>query len=265
MNVNDYLKINKESWNKRAEIHINSDFYDVKGFKKGNTSLKDIELDLLGDIREKTLLHLQCHFGLDTLSLERKGAICTAVDFSDIAIKEAKKLRDELNMKSKFIYSDLYSLPNLLDQQFDIVFTTYGTIGWLPDIHKWAKIISRYLKPGGKFIFAEFHPFIWMYDNDLNYIKYSYFHSTPIVETETGSYADKNNDIKTKFVSWNHGLGEVINSLIHNGLQILDFKEYNYSPYNIFDEMSEISENKYIIEKFGNKIPLIYSILAMKE
>ncbi len=264
MHKTDYLNINKDSWNKRAELHVDTDFYDVEGFTKGKTSLQDIELKLLGDIKGNSLLHLQCHFGMDTLSLERMGASCTGIDFSDKAIKAANELRDELGMNSDFICSDLYSLPDVLDKKYDIVFTTYGTIGWLPDIDKWAKIVSRYLKPDGKFVFAEFHPFIWMYDDDLNYIKYSYFNSTPIVETETGSYADKNNEMKTKFVSWNHGLGEVISSLINNGLHILDFKEYNYSPYNIFGEMESLDEGKYIIPKFGDKVPLVYSVLATK-
>ena len=265
MKINNYIDINKKSWNKRTEWHVKSDFYNIEGFKKGETSLKDIELDLLGNIKGKSLLHLQCHFGQDTLSLERMGAITTGIDLSDNAIDEAKKLTNELNLKSEFICSDVYKLAEVLDKQYDIVFTTYGTIGWLPDIDKWAKIVSRYLKPGGKLIFAEFHPFIWMYDNDLEEIEYSYFNSEPILETESGSYANKNAETKLDYVSWNHGVAQVLNSLIKNDLEILDFQEYAYSPYDIFKNMKEMENGKYIVKKFGNKVPLVYSIMAIKK
>ena len=264
MENNNYIEVNKKSWNKRTEWHIDSDFYQLDEFKKGKTSLQKIELELLGDIKNKSLLHLQCHFGQDTMSLERMGANTTGIDFSDKAINEAKTLAQQLDLKSNFICSDIYKLPEILDQQYDIVFTTYGTIGWLPDINKWAKIVSKYLKPGGKFIFAEFHPFIWMYDNKLEFIEFSYFKSDPILETESGSYAKKDEETKLDYVSWNHGLAEVINSMIKNGLKILDFQEYNYSPYNIFKDMEENEKNKFTVKKFGNKVPLVYSIVATK-
>lgn len=264
MNNTNYIEINKKSWNKRTEWHIDSEFYQLEEFKKGKTSLKNIERDLLGDIKGKSLLHLQCHFGQDTLSLERMGAKTTGIDLSDKAIKEAKNLAKELKLNSKFICSDIYKLPEILEEQYDIVFTSYGTVGWLPDINKWASIVSKYLKPGGKLVFAEFHPFIWMYDNDLNLIKYSYFNSEPILETETGSYAKKNESTKLDYVSWNHGLAEVANSLIKKGLKIIDLQEYNYSPYNIFKDMDEFEKDKFIVKKFGNKVPLTYSIVATK-
>jgi 2-polyprenyl-3-methyl-5-hydroxy-6-metoxy-1,4-benzoquinol methylase len=265
MQDSNYLKINKASWNKRTEWHIKSDFYNLEEFKTGKTSLQDIELKMLGDIRGKSLLHLQCHFGQDTLSLERMGAITTGIDLSNKAIDEAKHLTKELSLKSKFICSDVYKLPEILDKQYDIVFTTYGTIGWLPDIDKWAEIVSKYLKPGGKFIFVEFHPLIWMFDNDLEKITYSYFKSEPMLETESGSYANKDTETKLDYVSWNHGIAEVLNSLIKNGLEINDFQEYPYSPYDIFKEMIEPEKGKYTIKKFGSKIPLVYSIIAIKK
>lgn len=264
MGSKNYIEVNKKSWNKRTEWHLESDFYQLEAFKKGKTSLQNIELKLLGNIKNKSLLHLQCHFGQDTLSLERMGAITTGIDLSDKAIKEANILTKELDLNSCFICTDIYKLPDLLEEQFDIVFTTYGTIGWLPDIDKWAKIVSKYLKPGGKFIFAEFHPFIWMYDNDLKNVEFSYFNSEPILETESGSYAKKDEETKLDYVSWNHGLAEVTNSLIKNGLSIIDIQEYNYSPYNIFKDMDELEKGKFTVKKFGNKVPLTYSIVATK-
>src|SRR5690606_22988486 len=168
--MKDYLQINKESWNKRTEIHLVSEFYDVKGFLEGKSSLNPIELELFGEISGKSLLHLQCHFGQDTISLSRLGAKTVGVDLSDKAVEAARELAAKDGSDAEFICCDVYDLPDQLDEKFDLVFTSYGTIGWLPDLDKWANVISHFLKPGGKFVFVEFHPYIWMYDDDLNEI-----------------------------------------------------------------------------------------------
>jgi len=244
---------------------MKSDFYDLPGFLKGKTSLNHIELDLLGDVEGMTILHLQCHFGQDSISLSRLGAKVTGVDLSDKAIENAKQLAKETNSTAKFICCDIYDLPNHLEQKFDIVYTSYGTIGWLPDLDKWAKIISKFLKPQGKFVFVEFHPVVWMFDDHFKKIEYNYFNSGAIIETETGTYANKNANITQDFVQWNHGLGEVMNSLIKNGLEINALEEFDYSPYNCFNNTSKIAPNKYRIEALGNKIPMLYSILCTKK
>ncbi|MEN8123891.1 MAG: class I SAM-dependent methyltransferase [Bacteroidota bacterium] len=261
----DYLKVNQELWNQKVNYHIKSDFYNLEGFLKGNNSLNEIEMNLLGDISGKSILHLQCHFGQDTISLGRLGANVTGVDLSDKAIDQAKLLSKKTNIDAHFICCNIYDLPNYLDKKFDIVFTSYGTIGWLPDLNKWANIIARFLKPNGKFIFAEFHPIVWMFDNDFEKIKYRYFKSDAIVESEIGTYADKEAPIKTESITWNHSLSEVINSLIKNGLEINKFDEYDYSPYNCFNKTIEIPANKFRIKHLENKIPMVYSLVATKK
>jgi 2-polyprenyl-3-methyl-5-hydroxy-6-metoxy-1,4-benzoquinol methylase len=154
----NYLEVNRNSWNNRVEAHLKSEFYDMEGFMKGNSSLNEIELKLLGDVKGKSILHLQCHFGQDSISLSRMGARVTGIDLSDKAIQKAEEIAKATQTDAKFICCDLYNLPKHLDEKFDIVFTSYGTIGWLPDMDKWAKIVSQYLKPGGQFVFVEFHP-----------------------------------------------------------------------------------------------------------
>ncbi len=188
----------------------------------------------------------------------------TGVDLSDKAIESAKELSKKANIDSTFICCDIYDLPNYLNQQFDIVFTSYGTIGWLPDIDKWAKIVSKYLKPNGKFVFAEFHPVIWMFDDDFKDVKYKYFNSKPIIETESGTYADKKAEINQECITWNHGIGEVVNSLIKNNIEINSLKEYDYSPYNCFNGTIEFEPKKYRIKKMADKIPMVYSIIGKK-
>ncbi len=264
-NTSDYIIKNKESWNKKLDYHINSDFYDMEGFLEGKTSLNQIELGLLGDIKNKSILHLQCHFGQDTLSLARMGAKVTGIDFSDKAIEKAININKYLQLDAEFICCDVYDLPNHLDKQFDIVFTSYGTIGWLPDMGQWAKIVSAFLKPAGKFIFVEFHPVVWMFDDNFSKITYNYFNNGPIEEEFSGTYADREAPIKQQTVSWNHGMSEVINSLITNDLEINKLNEYDYSPYDCFNQTEKIAERKFRIKHMNNKIPMVYSIVATKK
>lgn len=261
----DYITLNRKLWNQRTEIHVQSDFYDVDNFMKGKCSLKPIELELLGDVNGKRILHLQCHFGQDTLSLSRMGAKVTGVDFSNKAIDKARELNDLLHLDATFICCDVLNLPHHLEEKYDIVFTSYGVIGWLPDLDKWGTIISHYLKPKGKFVFVEFHPVVWMFDNAFSHIQYSYFKEKPILEKEEGTYADKKANIETEYVSWNHSLEEVLSSLLQHDIQIKQFREYNYSPYDCFQNTIKVDENKFRIKHLKNKIPMTYAILGEKK
>jgi SAM-dependent methyltransferase len=263
--MNNYLDLNKESWNRRTDVHINSEFYNIEAFLEGKTSLNDIELQLLGEINGKNILHLQCHFGQDSISLARLGANVTAIDLSDIAIERANSFAEKTQTNVEFICTNIYDLPTRLNKQFDIVFTSYGVIGWLPDLDKWAKVISHFLKPNGKLVFVEFHPFLWAYDDDFEKIAYNYFNAGPIVEYESGTYADRNAPINGQYVVWNHPTSEVLNSLISNGLEINLFNETDYSPYNCFRNTIEFEPNKFRIKYFDNKIPMVFSIVATKK
>ena len=261
----DYIKKNRKAWNNKVATHLQSDFYDVPGFLEGKSSLQEIELALLGDLEGKSILHLQCHFGLDTLSLARKGAEVTGVDLSDEAIKTAGELTEKAGLNARFICCDLYDLPEHLDEKFDMVFTTYGTIGWLPDLDQWASLINRFLKPGGELLFVEFHPVVWMFDDDFTKIGYDYFNTQPIVETETGTYTDPNAPLQQEFVAWNHSLGEVFGSLLNVGLTISFFEEYDYSPYACFKGTVEVARGRHRIGKLEHKIPMVYALKATKK
>jgi SAM-dependent methyltransferase len=259
-----YFDANKEGWNKKATIHKDSVFYDVQSFKCGKSSLNKIELEELGEVRGKALLHLQCHFGMDTLSWAREGAIVTGIDFSDEAIKTAKELSAELNIPAKFICCNVYDTLQYIDSQFDIIFTSYGVINWLPDLDKWASIISSSLKPNGIFYMVEFHPVIWMMDDDFQYIKYPYHNEAVIEDEQTGSYADRYSDTHYKEYSWNHGISEVLNALIKHGLTIGHFNEFNYSCYDCFNKTVLGNDGYWRIKGLENKIPMMYSVKAVK-
>jgi 2-polyprenyl-3-methyl-5-hydroxy-6-metoxy-1,4-benzoquinol methylase len=261
----DYFEENRKAWNLRTTVHKDSTFYDVAGFKAGNTSLNRIELEELGPVTGKRLLHLQCHFGMDTLSWARLGADATGIDISDEAIKEAEALKQELGLNARFERSNVYDLKENLQGQFDIVFTSYGVVGWLPDLNKWAEIIAHFLKPGGTFYLAEFHPVVWMFDNDFKEIRYAY-HNTPepIVEESTGTYADRSAPIRYKEYSWNHSLSEVVTALLDHGLRLDHLHEFPYSPYNCFSHTVQGPDGFWRIQHLQDLIPIVYTIKATK-
>ena len=260
----NYKELNKISWNQCTPSHVTSEFYDNQSFIEGRNSLNSIELDLLGDLKGKSVLHLQCHFGQDTISLTRLGAEAVGIDLSDKAIESAQQLAEQTNSNAQFICSDVYELPQHLNQQFDVVYTSYGVIGWLPDMDKWAAVIAQFLKPGGKFVFVEFHPVVWMFDEDFSKVGYNYFNDGPIEEVWEGSYAAREATYSHKIVTWNHSMSEVIGSLLKQGLQLNNLQEFDYSPYNCFNKTIEIAPNQFRIEHLDNKIPMVYALTASK-
>jgi 2-polyprenyl-3-methyl-5-hydroxy-6-metoxy-1,4-benzoquinol methylase len=259
-----YFEANKEAWNKRTPVHMASAFYGLQEFKAGKNSLSPIEVEELGDVAGKTLLHLQCHFGMDSLDWARRGATVTGIDLSDEAIKEATHLNNELGMNAKFICCNVYDTSEYVKEQFDIVFTSYGTIGWLPDLKPWGIIIAERLKPGGIFYIAEFHPVVWMFDNDFTHIAYSYENREVIVTENQGTYTDRNADIKGKEYNWNHSISEVLNALIDAGLDIRMFHEHMYSPYPCFRNVVEFEKGKWHIKGLEGMIPMVFSLKAIK-
>ncbi len=280
MSVNQqYFEANRSLWNQRTAVHKDSVFYDLAGFKAGANVLTPIELNEIGDVKGKSLLHLQCHFGMDTMSFSRMGARCVGVDLSDEAIKLAREINDELKLDAKFICCNVYDL--LLDNRhsakvlpvgedlggagaFDIVFTSYGTVGWLPDLDPWAKVIAERLKPGGFFYMAEFHPVVWMFDDDFTHIKYYYDNKEIIVMEDQPTYTGDKNEITGKEYSWNHSISEVLNALINAGLKIEFFNEYTFSPYANFKNSVETEPGKWHIKGMEGKIPMVYSLRARK-
>lgn len=259
-----FFESNRESWNKRTAVHKDSAFYDLDAFKKGRSSLNAIELEGLGDVSGRSLLHLQCHFGMDTLSWQRLGAQCVGVDLSDEAIKLAREINTELGLDARFVCCNVYDLPEHLDGSFDIVFTSYGTIGWLPDLDKWAAVVARYLKPGGVFYIADFHPVLWMMDEEFKTVKYDYFNTAVIAEEVSGTYTDRNAPIRSKEYSWNHPFSELFAALLGQGLTITAFNEYPYSPYNCFNNLEQGADGLWRITGMEEKLPMMYSIKAIK-
>jgi SAM-dependent methyltransferase len=254
----DYFELNRESWNRRAEVHFGSRFYDVEGFLAGCTSLREIELAELTDVKGRRLLHLQCHFGLDTLSWARLGAECTGVDISPVAIEKARQLNESTGLDAEFVCTDVYGYSRGDEAPFDIVFTSYGTICWLPDLDRWARIIASNLAVGGTFYIADFHPVYDLLDG------YSYFEQDePDVEEEE-TYTENSGDLKTPLAVWSHSMSSVVNALINAGITIQRLNEYSFSPYNCLKGMTEREPGRYCISHKSQDIPLVYTITGQK-
>ncbi|WP_452221685.1 class I SAM-dependent methyltransferase [Lacinutrix salivirga] len=260
----NYFEKNKSTWNDKVKIHAESEFYDMNAFKKGETTLKQYELKALPDVKGRSLLHLQCHFGQDTLSWARLGAKCVGVDLSDKAIDLATSLNHELQLDSKFICCNVLDTSKHIKETFDIVFTSYGVIGWLPDLKPWGKMIAERLTKGGEFYIAEFHPIVWMFDylEKTPVMRYAYNRKEVIYEEEQGTYADEDANFVSKTYSWNHGLSEVINALTEAGLHIDYLNEYDESPYNVLPDLVETKSGNYVTK--DKLYPLIFELKATK-
>ncbi len=263
--MENYFDTNKKLWNDKVPVHLGSELYMLEEFLKGSSSLCPVVTQQLGDIKGKSILHLQCHFGQDSLSMARMGAKVTGVDFSEEAIKKAKDLNEQLNLDATFVEANVLELEKQLEGQFDIVFTSFGTIVWLPDLNKWANIINRFLKPGGQFIFVEFHPTINSLDWDTGSFDYNYFNSgEPYHETVNGTYADMDSDLKGEEYFWQHSFGEIFNALLGQGLSLQSFEEYPFSSYDVFGEMKKIDNWKYVYAKMQASFPHMFSMKMKK-
>lgn len=266
MSEREWFEMNRASWDARTPVHLASSFYDLASFRAGATSLKPIELEQVGDVRGKTLLHLQCHFGQDTLSWARLGAHVTGLDLSSKAIEAARSLARELALDARFVEANVYDAPAALGgETFDIVVTSYGVLGWLPDLGRWARAAAACLKPGGVLHLIEFHPIIWTFDDTFEQIAYAYDgHGEPIITEQVGTYADRSAPVQIRDVGFNHGIGTTVTALLDAGLTLERLRELDWSPYDIFPDMEEGPPGQFHMRKFGRRLPLVLALAARK-
>ncbi len=262
--MKNYSDANKKWWNDVTLIHAGSKLYDLSGFKKGKSSLVSIEKEEIGSVKDKTLLHLMCHFGMDTLSWAREGAIVTGVDFSDHSIKLANKLSKEVKIPAKFICSDIYNLPKVLDKKFDIIFCSYGVLCWLSNIKKWTKLINHFLKDGGIFYIADVHPFTNILSCDFK-LYYKYFKKGPYIDDSSGTYTDWSAPVKGFTYEWSHTIGDIINAFIKEGMKIEHLHEFPFTMYDQFPGFMEKNEKgQYVLKDKKIQVPLLFSLKVVK-
>lgn len=250
---------NRIAWNEMATVHFRHPGYRVKEFLAGESTLHPIELNELGDVEGKSLLHLFCQFGLDTLSWARMGATVTGVDISDQSIEYANQLVKQSGIAGRFLRSDVMDLIGKIDDKFDIVFQSYGTHCWIEDLNQWARVAAHYLKPQGVFYIVDFHPITMLFEDEVT----SYFEKGPYRYRNEADYCDKKYFVKNERVEWQHKMSDIIGVLIRSGLTIESFKEYDMNVDPLKDDW--VKKGGYYYPPEGpSRYPLMFSIRARK-
>lgn len=267
MAEDEYLAVNRAMWDERVPIHVESEFYDVAGFRAGGQTLRDFELAEMGDVAGKTLVHLQCHFGLDTLSWARRGAKVTGLDFSQPAVDAASKLAEEVGIDARFVAADVYDAAEALGDTYDIVYTGLGALVWLPDLKRWSEVVTSLLKPGGVLYLAEFHPVGNMLDDaEGTTVAYDYFNADPVVWDEPGTYAQLDAATKrNRSIEFEHGLGEVVTAITTAGLRVEFLHEHDFTLFPRFASLEVSKESFGLAYRFAAgrpRVPLMYSLRA---
>ena len=264
--MGDWRETNRAWWDERAPHHVTSGFYDVAGFRAGRSDLREFEVEELGVVAGKDLVHLQCHFGLDSMSWARLGAHVTGLDFSQPAIDAANNLADELNLDARFVMSDVYDAPQALGRTFDIVYTGIGALCWLPDIPRWAGVVRDLLRPGGVLYIVETHPMSDVLGDEDLVARFPYFHTEAIVEDSPGSYATMDGPpyAQNSTQSWIHPLSRVIGSLIAAGFTIELFTEHPYTVFGRWPFMTRDDQGRYWLPVDSPALPLLYSLRARR-
>ncbi len=261
-----WLETNRANWDERVPIHVSGEFYAVDSFKAGQERLRPFEIEEVGDVAGKDLLHLQCHFGIDTLSWARRGAKVTGLDFSAPAIEEARKLAAELGLEAEFVEANVYDAAQALDgRAFDVVYTGLGALNWLPDIERWAGVAASLVRPGGFLYVSEFHPFSWVFgDEDLS-VTYDYFQKEPIIWDEPGTYADLDAEtVHNRTYEWNHTLADVVSAVISADLRLEFLHEYDQTLFPRWPFLQKTEFDTYRLPEGRPRLPLMYSLRARK-
>jgi SAM-dependent methyltransferase len=269
--MDEYLAANRRLWDEWTRIHTASTFYDVEAFRAGGVRLRPYEIEEIGPVAGKDLLHLQCHFGLDTLSWARLGATVTGADFSSAAIEHARGLAAELDLSARFVEAELGDLPARLQGEFDVVYTSRGILGWQPDLRRWAAVAAHFVRPGGILYITEVHPVaqVWA-DDDVGpgelRLHYPYWsRPAPLKLPVQGSYADRSAPVAEPFeYAWTHSLGEIVTAIAAAGLRIEFLHEFPFVDWPVPFLVERADGRWYLPEGTPGELPLFFSVRATK-
>lgn len=265
----EWLRLNRANWDERVPLHLPTAMYDMTDLRAGRHRLHPIEEAELGEIAGLRLLHLQCHFGRDTLALAQKGADVTGLDFSGPAIEAARAIAAELGIAAEFVQSDVYAARGAVEGHFDLVFTSWGTICWLPDIDAWARTVASLLRPGGFFYFADMHPAALVFDDETGQGGRPgwfapYFHPGALEIDEVRDYADPEARLSnTRTHQFMHPVGRVVQALIDAGLHLEMLHEHDSVAWQAFYCLVQHEDGMW---RFPDRpwLPLSYSLKVRK-
>jgi SAM-dependent methyltransferase len=261
----DWRGLNRANWDDRVPVHLASEFYDIAGFRAGADSVRPFEVDQVGDVTGKRLVHLQCHIGLDTLSWARRGALVTGLDFSEPAIEAARSLAADLAIDAEFVVADVYDAVTALGgRRFDIVYTGTGALVWLPDMTRWAQVVAALLEPGGFLYLVEGHPFAQILDYQTGTsIAYDYFDDQPEVDDSPHTYTDGPALEHSQNVQFQHRLGQIVTALAEAGLRIDFLHEYDWDGFRRYESL-ERHGDQFRFPAGRPRIPMTFSLRATR-
>lgn len=261
------LAANQANWDDRTSVHLESRFYDVEGWLRERRGPHPDELEMLGDVSGLQLVHLQCHFGLDTLAWARVGAQVTGLDFSAAAIDAARNLarRAELDDRSTFVQADVHDAVTALGgERFDIVYVSLGALCWLPSVDRWAEQVAALAAPGGRVFLHDVHPVSWALADDELRVEHTYFEeSDPYVGESDATYTDASRPLQaTRTFEWNHGIGEVVSALLGQGLVLDRLTEHDWTVWPRFPWLVEREPGRWGPDADHPRVPLSFTVLA---
>lgn len=267
--MDEHLAQNRANWDDRTGIHLGSKFYDVERWLREQPGPRAREIAALGDVSGLRLLHLQCHFGLDTMQWARAGAVVTGLDFSPAAIEAARDiaLRAGLANRAEFVCSDVYGATSALgDATFDVVYVSLGALCWLPSIDRWAAQVGALVAPGGRFFIHDVHPVAWALADDSLAIEHTYFEEAePFTEDSPDTYTDAERPlVQQRSYEWNHGIGEIVTALIRRGLELEWLEEYDWTVWPRFPWLVQKGEEEFGPPPGMPRPPLTFSLLATR-
>ena len=274
--MDDYRSVNRANWDERARVHAKSPDYAVARFIEDPAFISDVvrfDLPLLGEVKRKRVVHLQCHIGTDTVSLARLGARMSGLDFSPPALEEARHLAAATGTEVEWALADVYDAVDALGAgQFDLVYTGIGALCWLPDIGRWAAVVAGLLKPGGGLFIREAHPMLWALgearSDGLLVVEHPYFQrQEPLVWTEGGTYVPTDAVFEHNTThSWNHGLGEVVSALVARGMQITCLVEHDSVPWEpLPGQMERLGTGEFRLADRPWRLAHSYTLQAVKD
>jgi SAM-dependent methyltransferase len=267
--VEQFLAANRDNWNDRTPVHLASKFYDIEGWLQGPKRPRRREVEALGDVDGLRLVHLQCHIGTDTLTFANAGAIVTGLDFSAPAIEGARDLAERAGLadRSTFVCANVYDAVSVLpNEAFDIVYVSLGALCWLPSVERWAEQVRALLAPGGRLYIHDSHPVMWALADDGRELAFTYFEEAePHRDDADFTYTDGDVALAhTEQYEWNHGIGEIVSALLHNGLRLDQLIEHDWTVWPRFDFLVEVGHHQFTTPPGMPRMPMSYTIVASR-
>lgn len=266
--MDERLQANQRHWDECTPIHMRSRFYDVEGWLSEGRGPRRWEAEVLGDVRGLDLVHLQCHFGLDTLAWARAGAMVTGLDFSAPAVEAASDLAQRAGLadRARFVCADVNDAAAVLGRTYDIVYVSLGALCWLPSVERWASQVAALLAPGGRLYLHEVHPLAWAMSDDDVVIEHTWFEERdPFVDDAGETYTDGGSGlVNRRTYEWNHGLGETVTALLNHGLVLVSLVEHDWTVWPRFPWLVPADEGRWRLPEGRARFPLSFSLVARR-